>query len=402
MVKKLTVFIPVFLMTALLLTAGGWNNNLIGCRAISMGGAFVGLANDPSAIYYNPAGLVYQEENLNLSLEGFHIWPHHTYVMPSGKTAYSQYDNSLTQVFLSYRMNSKFTLGFGAYVPYAGGGVNWKEDQLGYPFKSTLGIMTLAPTLAYKVNQTLSVGFKVNYYLAGLKVDTEMPSYGPMHTEEKGTAISAGVGLMYRPSEKLGIGLSVRGPARVELRGKTSITVQYSELGSIKFDRDSETTFNLPWDLELGISYRMSERITLSSSAQYTMWSVLDKVKKTIKDVPYVGDIHQHQVMNFEDILVLRGGVEYQVPQGISLRAGIGYDRYATPESTLSISNIDVNKLILLGGIGYQFKSMKINFTYAYALGYQREKEISGFDHTLEEKYDLNALIMGLGVTFGL
>jgi len=37
--------------------ANGLNLNSLGTRALTMGGAFVGLADDFSAIYWNPAGI---------------------------------------------------------------------------------------------------------------------------------------------------------------------------------------------------------------------------------------------------------------------------------------------------------------------------------------------------------
>lgn len=37
--------------------ANGLNLNSLGSRALAMGGAFVGLADDFSAIYWNPAGI---------------------------------------------------------------------------------------------------------------------------------------------------------------------------------------------------------------------------------------------------------------------------------------------------------------------------------------------------------
>jgi long-chain fatty acid transport protein len=139
------------------------------------------------------------------------------------------------------------------------------------------------------------------------------------------------------------------------------------------------------------------------------MWSALEKVEKTIKNVPgfdpvlqmpVFQDMKEEEILDFKDILILRVGLEYVFPQGVSLRAGIGLDRYASPEETLSITNIDVNKFTLIGGVGYKAGKMQIDFVYAYAIGTEREKTITQFGLPLTEKYNLNVLILGLGVSF--
>lgn len=398
MIRKLFVLIAAVFLIFSGLYAGGWNNTLIGCRALALGGAFVGVADDPSAIFYNPAGLAFQREKLNFSVDGFHVWPTHEYIMCNGAKAQSKFNCSLPQIFLSYRTSDKLTLGFGFYIPYAGSGVDWKEGELGYPFKSVMGIYTLTPTLAYQVNERLSVGFNLNFYRGILSVDTEMDPYGPISAEESGSAFSAGFGLMFRPSEKIGIGLSVRGPARMKLTGETSIKVTYPSVGTVYLDRDSETSFNLPWDIEVGFSYRITENFLFSTSAQYTMWSALDKVEKVIKDLPLVGDYREVEEMNFKNILILRAGIECFISGGIIVRGGIGLDRYATPEETLNFKNIDVDKFTLLGGIGYRTGRTQIDFVYAYAHGREREKEVAGLP--FPERYNLSASIMGIGITF--
>lgn len=51
-------------------TAGEFNsrNLLIGDRAIGLGGAYVALADDPSGLYYNPAGIAYAKRDGSMSL----------------------------------------------------------------------------------------------------------------------------------------------------------------------------------------------------------------------------------------------------------------------------------------------------------------------------------------------
>lgn len=396
--KSLILLVSVILITASL-WAGGWNNTLIGCRALAMGGAFVAVADDPSAVFHNPAGLVYQERTFNLSIDGFYISPVHEYVTTDGARVESRYKTSLPQFFLTFRANRRLTFGFGFYVPYAGGGVDWKEGVLAQPFKSTMGVYSLTPTISYKFSDKLSVGFNLNFYSGLLNIDMVDETYGPMKSEEKGSAVSAGFGLMFRPSQRVSIGLGVRGPAKMTLTGRTEVTFTNPLLGTFPILLDSETSFNLPWDFELGFAYRITENLLFSTSAQYTMWSALDSVEKVMINVPVVGDIEETQIMNYENILIMRVGFEYFISGGVILRGGLGYDRCACPEDTLDYKgNIDVDKFTLIGGIGYRTGRTQIDFVYAYAAGEEREKQISGFPSP--ERYNLSASIMGVGVTF--
>lgn len=77
--KKLFIIIVCITISSSGLFGGGWNNSLIGCRAIAIGGAFAGIADDSSAIFYNPAGLAFQQKNVALSINGFNVWPTHQY-----------------------------------------------------------------------------------------------------------------------------------------------------------------------------------------------------------------------------------------------------------------------------------------------------------------------------------
>lgn len=394
------IFGLAFFMMVSGLWAGGWNNTLMGARAMALGGAFVGLADDPSAIYHNPAGVVFQDENFNFSVDGFYIWPTHDFTTNLGVNAQSKFNSALPQIFFTYRMNERITIGFGAYVPYAGAGVDWEKADLGVPLKSYMAVISLTPTVAYQVSEKLSVGINLNFYRGILDLETEMEGFGPINSEERGSSITAGFGLMYRPSDRIGIGLSVRGPTTMNLSGKTSITFSLPGLGIFNLKLDSETRFKLPWDLELGFSYRIADNLVLTAGAQYTLWSALDEVEKTIKNVPVMGDIRELEDMNFDDILILHAGLEYVLPGGIALRGGLGFDRYASPEKNLSPTNIDVNKVSLIGGIGYRTGRTQIDFVYIHAQGKEREKTTAQFGFPIVERYNLNVDVIGMGVTF--
>ncbi|MFC2159023.1 hypothetical protein ACFLT9_14430, partial [Acidobacteriota bacterium] len=82
------------------------------------------------------------------------------------------------------------------------------------------------------------------------------------------------------------------------------------------------------------------------------------------------------------------------------IRAGVGFDRYATPSENLTVTNIDVDKFILLMGLGYRTGNMQFDVVYVSAPGREREVEKMQMGIPFVEKYNLSATIFGLGVTF--
>jgi long-chain fatty acid transport protein len=398
--KKCIILLFIVSLLSPALWAGGWNNNLIGCRAISLGGAFAAIADDASAIYYNPAGLSFQEYSFTLSISGFNASPTYQFSDSLGTSIESKSNFSIPQIFFVFKASDRLTLGFGAYVPYAGGGMEWNESSLGLYIKSYLGIISLTPTLAYKVNEKLSIGLNLNIYRSILEDTRTLDYVGTVVTEENGSAFSLGVGLMLKPTERLSLGLDIRGPARMKLTGKTTVPVTDPLLGSFEAVLSSETKFNLPWDFEIGLAYRISDKFLFSTGAQYTMWSAMDTIEKTLRNVPVYGDQVTTQPMNFKNILLWRAGLEFLPTEGLALRVGVGLDRWATPEETLDFSNIDVDKFTLLGGIGYQSGSIRLDVVFAYAQGKEREKTQTLLGFPILERYNLNTFIMGLGITY--
>src|SRR4030066_397288 len=79
MKKALRAFLLLSFLPALAL-ANGLNLNSLGSRALTMGGAFVGLADDFSAIYWNPAGMS-QFTTRTFGFYGTDIIPRGTYLL---------------------------------------------------------------------------------------------------------------------------------------------------------------------------------------------------------------------------------------------------------------------------------------------------------------------------------
>jgi long-subunit fatty acid transport protein len=62
--KPITYCLVIFVinLSAFDVFAGGFENNVIGIKGSAMGFAITGIADDASAVYYNPGGLILTNE----------------------------------------------------------------------------------------------------------------------------------------------------------------------------------------------------------------------------------------------------------------------------------------------------------------------------------------------------
>ena len=171
------VLSAVSLVCAPGLFASGFSIMELGARAAGMGGAFAAIADDGSALYYNPAGIAFQE-GTRFESDGFLVKgkfrfipaaPPSGTVVPSGgyNGAVSPAFQFLGNMYFTHQINDKLTVGVGLFAPF-GLGDNWTNFKDSDPtptkfvgrYAGTRGIlqnMWLQPTVAYKVTPNFAV-----------------------------------------------------------------------------------------------------------------------------------------------------------------------------------------------------------------------------------------------------
>jgi long-chain fatty acid transport protein len=413
MTKKLCLGLAVILLLASGLLANGLNLNGFGARAAAMGGAFVGLADDYTAVFWNPAGLALMKKG-TFGLTGDLLMPRSTYALPdpstfSMKTESKAYPAGLLGYFQP--IGDRIVVGLGAYT-LSGLGADWKNTGLeaallapshippqafsppvtNYNWRSYIGSITIAPAIAVKVTDQIFFGATFNINYGFFKTDqwatyTVIPTkpaptlfnFGQATLDVKGWGYGATFGLLVKPTDRVSFGLTYRLQSKLKLSG-TSLIQNFPEFGPYllgqpnlpdtspaKLDAISPT-----W-LAGGLAVKPLTNLTLAFDLQWTNWKKLDTLTVTFQDPVWiaVGKTHQDLTLLWANKLQIRGGLEYTVGD-FAVRAGYYYDPAPAPDSTMNILIPSFNYNSITAGFGYKKGDFKVDLGLEYLMGQKR------------------------------
>ncbi|MCJ7500818.1 outer membrane protein transport protein, partial [bacterium] len=143
--------------------AGGFRIPEAGAKAMGFGNAFVGMADDPSAVQFNPAGITQLEGN-RIQAGVTSVSTHNDYT-DLGGTKTSAEDGSFMPPSFYYTNHlgeGQWWIGLGVTAPF-GLGTEWKVGSFNYVATETLiEMVKINPSAAYRVNDQWSVGFGID------------------------------------------------------------------------------------------------------------------------------------------------------------------------------------------------------------------------------------------------
>lgn len=379
----------------------------LGTKARSMGGAFVGLADDFSAVFWNPAGLAFlRKKSFGLSLnDSFQTatYQQERYVPGTGNISVVDARMTPRSNFSglaagSHPFGKKWVAALGVFSSTAFG-VTWDNTGL-KPFSesaqdirwsSCVSVITIAPALSFKINDLVSVGASLNCNLGRFELDRfagnfiapipDIPYFlqidlGQYKESSTGCGLSASLGFLYRPSDRISFGISFRTANTIRFRGTARVkgfrTLSTTLQRTIGETSAFEKKITWPVWVGLGMSVRPMERLTLAFDLQWTRWSRLDIVQTNYLDVnwkTYMGERGNDRMpMYVRDCLQVRIGAEFQLRQ-FSIRGGFFTDPTPGPEKATNILFPDKNSFGMNVGASYRLAGwmLEIGFEYAAA-----------------------------------
>jgi long-chain fatty acid transport protein len=398
-----------------------------GSKALGMGGAFTAVADDPSAFFWNPAGMAFQiDEGTQVMAGVIFIAPYQDF---TGADPYpgAGYSASLKdQVFfpppfywvkpLSDRVN--FSLGF--ITPF-GLGTWWDQEDFAGRFiskRSDLMVFDLGGQVSWKACEHFAIGGGIDYMTATIELKKNVPFINPYtqsivdvaeaDLKSKGFSNNAwawNVGFML----KLGAGFSIGGVYRSDFTVKgtsaeaefTQIPTGYADLdatiaATIPFDEKPSvyTELNFPDFWQLGIAWS-NEKFTLSGQYGTMGWNVFQELAIEFPDYPYLNSAVREDYMDSDQY---RFGAEWRASQRWAFRLGYGFDETPQPVESMSPLLADGDRDFYSAGIGF----LNRNSTWGFDVGYEyltmgerstEGRSYDGYDGTF---HDAGASLFGV------
>lgn len=413
---KRAILLSTLIMTATSSFAGGYRVSLQGQKALGMGHAGVAMAESSEVVFFNPAAMTQLESDFAIT-GGISLVSSAIAYQNSETNSTAETDSPIgtpVNFYLTKKYSDTISYGFGIYTPY-GNTVEYEKDWVGSHLVNniTLKAIYLQPTIAYQMSEKYSIGFgptlvsgevEFNRNLSSALVDENGDRSNLTISESGITATGYNIGFFAKQNDKMSWGVSYRSKVDMEARGgkadfENIPASQQGLFADTKFDAD----LVLPAELNIGISYKMSDVTTVAFELNRAYWSEYETL-----DVDFANSAPTSvNARNYEDADTFRFGVQHQFNNDLVLRAGIYFDKSPVQDSFFAPETPRND------AVGYTFGSsykMNKNLELDFSILILTFSEIdASYDHIINSdgstssfagSYKSSAVSLGFGINY--
>jgi long-chain fatty acid transport protein len=359
-----------------------------GAKASAMGGAFAAIADDPSAMFYNVAGIAYQRDlaatvgatmiTFNNEFRG----GEYEFPGPGTSAFYENHTFVIPNAYAVIPIGENLTAGLASFTAF-GLRTDW-EDGARFPGRfisqdANLKSASVQPSLAWKTtDDRFAIGAGLEYRISSLSLERNNAAVNPFtqrivdvaHARlesDHSSGIGYNVGLMFRPSEQWRFGFQYRSDMDIDYEGDA--TFQQISTGNAQLD--AIVARQLPPDQEISTTLRFPGFITGAVATKvgawdvefdlvYATWSRFDRLQVEFEQTPAANlDI----IENYEDSMSYRLGGNRSVTDRWDVRLGALYDETPQPVEVVGPLLPDSNRVGITFGLGYRGEHWRVDLS---------------------------------------
>ncbi|MDJ0834981.1 MAG: outer membrane protein transport protein [Acidobacteriota bacterium] len=356
------------------LLASGFGLYEVGTRGQDSVGAYTARAEDPSAVFYNPAGLT--QLNFSEVMIGAKGSFTRSFYSNAGQTTWDSETETevLPELFVNYQ-KGRLGLGLGSARTYTYT-VDWDDDDFPARYLSNgseFNVQEYMAAIGYKLTDTFSIGLTARF--AQLEhtwsrhlprpLDANDPS---LHYEVNdsvdvdGSDMGFAVGLQYYRSRRFSMGLTYYSPIEIETDGTRGFSLAtrtddqraIDALNADFADTAVTSLIELPERIQFGIASRVTVRTRLEVDVTYDDWkSSFEQTVFTPEDgtTPLTID------RQWDEVYTIRVSGDFQQRKSLSWRIGLASTLGSpVPDETVEPGFADYDRFIYSGGVSYVFR----------------------------------------------
>jgi len=370
-------------------------NPYFGTKALAMGNAFTAMADDATAVFWNPAGLARlanPEFYLSYRIDTHRLNENQVMTISSGRTnEYTfSFNSKLNQIdFFSITLPAKFwrrqwgfALGYYRYIPYGFSGSaqttvtgpGTMDKNLLHEFSGSEGIDVLAFSLAVDVSRFFQVGVTIQQFFNSGTLHNQFP--GQAYTVHRQYNEWIGGwntiwGVLLRPVKPVVLGAAYHTPLSCTFASSSLYwQTDSSGLEYDQFEESCQAQVYIPAHLALGLVVQPVAFLKVALEYSLVQWSK-GKIRNYYDyspELPY--PIKADFDLTQRDVWNKRIGVEVGIPlrrgKGqLQMRGGYFDERQLYPDSFLDDIHVKGYSL----GAGVRFSEI-----FSMELAYQKQR----------------------------
>ncbi|WP_158044041.1 OmpP1/FadL family transporter [Skermanella pratensis] len=351
-----------------------------------LGRAFAGesaISEDASTIFFNPAGMTRLEGPE--ATAGVHLLIPRADLENRGSTTTIQtpagaltsptggndggnpYDPTpVPNAYFAYPlMDRDLWVGLGISAPF---GLANKYDPNWFgrydSIETDLLTLNIAPSVAYRVNDWISIGGGIDIQYADAKLTNAVfTGTGPdiiSKVEGDDWTFGYNVGVLFEPIPTTRIGIHYRSKVEHTLDGD----VQLSRAGTTFNTSPGTADLNLPDIIAVGVAHELTPKLTLMAEYNWYGWSNFEEIRVQRPGLP-----DQVVGQNYEDTFSLAVGAQYEINDTWTVRGGFQYDETPTVDNFRSTRTPDADRYWLSAGASYTLsESFVVDVAYTHII----------------------------------
>jgi len=374
------------IQNALASGSGGIRIETPHAAAFGKGTSFVGEANDPSAVYYNPAGLTQLKEG-NYVSTGFSV------ISPSSShTDFAGNESQMTRqnfpiphiyVVSDFGLD-KWSFGLGGTSLW-GSGTAWTDDSFSryVATRSDIANIDTMLTAAYQFNDQWSFAAGLDHDYSQVNKSKKLAQAGgadgDFNLKIKAGGFGYRLATLFKLNEQHQFGVMYRSPIQEKYRGRlflhdlnASGSNYLGIFGGAAYDVQIAVQSELPQSAVMGYSFTPDDKWVFNFDVEWMDWSSF--TQEWIEYTEVITAL-QSAVLNggnpasrdWEDVWSASFGGEYAWSNDLRVRAGYYYHTAVVPEVNWESNLLDSNSHGVTAGFGYDLtENTTLDMAYSF------------------------------------